>query len=221
MATRAPAPPSLLSCRPFSATVFIFIFFLRRTPLLPNFQIINNEADANWFQAELNGKTGFIPANYVDMSPHEYDCLDAQLLALSPVQCPFLTARPRRRRSPSPIIPHPRSASHHAASSLRSCQGSNRTVTPLASLLCYFITWPNKGGSTAASRESRLNRHCLRAQTRAHTCSARARARPAASHSRSEYTTAPGSTYNISRSSVTRLASTFFGLSSSTRSTSS
>lgn len=35
-------------------------------------KIINNEADANWFQAELAGKTGFIPANYVEMSPHEW-----------------------------------------------------------------------------------------------------------------------------------------------------
>jgi hypothetical protein len=34
-------------------------------------QIINNEADANWYQAEKNGQTGFIPANYVEMSPHE------------------------------------------------------------------------------------------------------------------------------------------------------
>ena len=35
-------------------------------------QIINNEADANWYQAEKNGQTGFIPANYVEMAPHEY-----------------------------------------------------------------------------------------------------------------------------------------------------
>eukprot|EP00035_Acanthoeca_spectabilis_P020277 m.432017 g.432017 ORF g.432017 m.432017 type:complete len:247 (-) comp17381_c0_seq1:74-814(-) len=35
-------------------------------------KIINNEADANWFQAEKNGQTGFIPANYVEMAPHEW-----------------------------------------------------------------------------------------------------------------------------------------------------
>lgn len=35
-------------------------------------KIINNEADQNWFQAELFGKTGFIPANYVEMQPHEW-----------------------------------------------------------------------------------------------------------------------------------------------------
>lgn len=35
-------------------------------------KIINNEADANWYQAEQNGKTGFIPANYVEMMPHEW-----------------------------------------------------------------------------------------------------------------------------------------------------
>eukprot|EP00040_Diaphanoeca_grandis_P015574 m.79567 g.79567 ORF g.79567 m.79567 type:complete len:250 (-) comp25229_c1_seq1:43-792(-) len=35
-------------------------------------KIINNEADQNWFQAELNGKTGFIPANYVEMLEHDW-----------------------------------------------------------------------------------------------------------------------------------------------------
>eukprot|EP00038_Savillea_parva_P007878 m.173088 g.173088 ORF g.173088 m.173088 type:complete len:240 (+) comp13637_c0_seq1:185-904(+) len=35
-------------------------------------KIINNEADVNWYQAEMGGKTGFIPANYVEMSPHEW-----------------------------------------------------------------------------------------------------------------------------------------------------
>jgi len=35
-------------------------------------KIINNEADANWFQAEVNGRTGFIPANYVEMLEHDW-----------------------------------------------------------------------------------------------------------------------------------------------------
>eukprot|EP00041_Stephanoeca_diplocostata_P017553 m.356020 g.356020 ORF g.356020 m.356020 type:complete len:281 (-) comp20743_c0_seq2:1751-2593(-) len=35
-------------------------------------KIINNESDANWYQAELNGKTGFIPANYVEMQDHSW-----------------------------------------------------------------------------------------------------------------------------------------------------
>lgn len=35
-------------------------------------KIINNEDDANWFKAELNGKTGFIPANYIVLKPHDW-----------------------------------------------------------------------------------------------------------------------------------------------------
>mmetsp|Transcript_21277 Transcript_21277/g.55527 ORF Transcript_21277/g.55527 Transcript_21277/m.55527 type:complete len:243 (+) Transcript_21277:91-819(+) len=35
-------------------------------------KIINNEADEHWFQAEMHGKTGFIPANYVELQPHEW-----------------------------------------------------------------------------------------------------------------------------------------------------
>jgi hypothetical protein len=30
-------------------------------------QIINNEDDKNWFKAEQDGRSGFIPANYVKM----------------------------------------------------------------------------------------------------------------------------------------------------------
>jgi hypothetical protein len=47
----------------------LFIHFL--SPFLVHHQVINNEDDANWFKAELDGRTGFIPANYVTMSPHE------------------------------------------------------------------------------------------------------------------------------------------------------
>lgn len=35
-------------------------------------KIINNEDDANWFKAEQDGRSGFIPSNYVEMSPHEW-----------------------------------------------------------------------------------------------------------------------------------------------------
>ena len=40
-------------------------------------QIINNTDDANWFKAEINGRTGFVPANYVEMMPHE--CVSGHL----------------------------------------------------------------------------------------------------------------------------------------------
>lgn len=35
-------------------------------------KIINNQEDTNWFKAELDGKTGFVPANYIEMLPHEW-----------------------------------------------------------------------------------------------------------------------------------------------------
>lgn len=30
------------------------------------------EEDKNWYKAELNGSTGFIPANFIRMRPHQY-----------------------------------------------------------------------------------------------------------------------------------------------------
>ena len=30
------------------------------------------EDDRNWYKAELNGREGYIPSNYIDMKPHEY-----------------------------------------------------------------------------------------------------------------------------------------------------
>lgn len=38
--------------------------------LTVSFQVINIDEDKNWFKAELDGKTGYIPANYVHMEPH-------------------------------------------------------------------------------------------------------------------------------------------------------
>ncbi|XP_046855315.1 growth factor receptor-bound protein 2-like [Xenia sp. Carnegie-2017] len=35
-------------------------------------KILNMDTDANWFKAEQNGKTGFIPANYIEMKPHDW-----------------------------------------------------------------------------------------------------------------------------------------------------
>jgi growth factor receptor-binding protein 2 len=30
------------------------------------------EDDTNWFRAELDGKEGLIPSNYIEMKKHEY-----------------------------------------------------------------------------------------------------------------------------------------------------
>jgi len=35
-------------------------------------KVINNEDDKNWFKAEQDGRSGYIPANYVQMLPHEW-----------------------------------------------------------------------------------------------------------------------------------------------------
>ena len=33
------------------------------------FQIINMEEDKNWYKAELDGKEGYVPVNYIEMMP--------------------------------------------------------------------------------------------------------------------------------------------------------
>lgn len=33
---------------------------------------MNEECDQNWYKAELNGKDGFIPKNYIEMKPHPW-----------------------------------------------------------------------------------------------------------------------------------------------------
>lgn len=35
-------------------------------------QVLNMEDDLNWFRAELDGKDGLIPSNYIEMKSHEY-----------------------------------------------------------------------------------------------------------------------------------------------------
>uniref|UniRef100_A0A8C2PU75 Growth factor receptor bound protein 2 n=1 Tax=Cyprinus carpio TaxID=7962 RepID=A0A8C2PU75_CYPCA len=35
-------------------------------------KILNEECDQNWYKAELNGKEGFIPKNYIEMKPHPW-----------------------------------------------------------------------------------------------------------------------------------------------------
>ena len=42
------------------------------SPTRPWPQVINIDNDANWFTAEQDGRTGFVPANYLEMQPHEY-----------------------------------------------------------------------------------------------------------------------------------------------------
>lgn len=39
----------------------IFFFFL---------QILSMDDDQNWFKAELDGKEGYVPNNYIEMKPH-------------------------------------------------------------------------------------------------------------------------------------------------------
>ena len=34
------------------------------------FQVLSVEEDQNWFKAELDGKEGYIPGNYIEMKAH-------------------------------------------------------------------------------------------------------------------------------------------------------
>lgn len=35
-----------------------------------SFKVLNEEYDQNWYKAELRGKDGFIPKNYIEMKAH-------------------------------------------------------------------------------------------------------------------------------------------------------
>ena len=35
-------------------------------------QVLNMEDDSNWFRAELDGREGLIPSNYIEMKPHSW-----------------------------------------------------------------------------------------------------------------------------------------------------
>uniref|UniRef100_A0AAY5L807 Growth factor receptor-bound protein 2 n=1 Tax=Esox lucius TaxID=8010 RepID=A0AAY5L807_ESOLU len=35
-------------------------------------KVLNEECDQNWYKAELNGKEGFIPKNYIEMKGHPW-----------------------------------------------------------------------------------------------------------------------------------------------------
>jgi hypothetical protein len=34
------------------------------------------EEDKNWYKAELDGKEGYIPSNYIELKPHPYVVLN-------------------------------------------------------------------------------------------------------------------------------------------------
>ena len=42
--------------------------------LIPFFvpQVIDKDEDENWFRAELNGREGYVPSNYIEMLPHPW-----------------------------------------------------------------------------------------------------------------------------------------------------
>ena len=41
------------------------------TPPDSNKQVLDKESDQNWYKAELGGKEGFVPSNYIQLQPHE------------------------------------------------------------------------------------------------------------------------------------------------------
>ncbi|KAG9350467.1 hypothetical protein JZ751_026830 [Albula glossodonta] len=53
------------------AVAGVFFSFVSVTALShPGMQVLNEECDQNWYKAELNGKDGFIPKNYIEMKAH-------------------------------------------------------------------------------------------------------------------------------------------------------
>ncbi|XP_076871516.1 growth factor receptor-bound protein 2a [Brachyhypopomus gauderio] len=52
----------------FNATADDELSFKRGETL----KVLNEECDQNWYKAELNGKEGFIPKNYIEMKPHPW-----------------------------------------------------------------------------------------------------------------------------------------------------
>lgn len=48
------------------ATVDTFVIYL----IFFLFKVLNEEYDQNWYKAELRGKDGFIPKNYIEMKAH-------------------------------------------------------------------------------------------------------------------------------------------------------
>lgn len=46
------------------------IVFFSSTISILSAQILNMEDDMNWYRAELDGKEGLIPSNYIEMKTH-------------------------------------------------------------------------------------------------------------------------------------------------------
>lgn len=53
-----------------SQTPAISLLYLTNFLRLIVLQVLNEECDQNWYKAELNGKDGFIPKNYIEMKAH-------------------------------------------------------------------------------------------------------------------------------------------------------
>lgn len=53
-----------VSCKIFGESVLARLF------LFISLQILNMEDDMNWYRAELDGKEGLIPSNYIEMKNH-------------------------------------------------------------------------------------------------------------------------------------------------------
>jgi growth factor receptor-binding protein 2 len=58
-------------------------------------KILNMEDDMNWYRAELNGREGLIPSNYIEMKSHDWYCgritrADAEKLLLDKHEGAFL-----------------------------------------------------------------------------------------------------------------------------------
>lgn len=52
----------------FNATADDELTFRRGSIL----KVLNMEDDSNWFRAELEGREGLIPSNYIEMKPHSW-----------------------------------------------------------------------------------------------------------------------------------------------------
>jgi len=52
----------------FNATADDELSFCRGTVI----KVIDKDEDENWFRAELNGREGYVPSNYIEMLPHPW-----------------------------------------------------------------------------------------------------------------------------------------------------
>lgn len=52
-------------------TYKLTVHYLNLLIIAISLQILNMEDDMNWYRAELDGKEGLIPSNYIEMKNHE------------------------------------------------------------------------------------------------------------------------------------------------------